>query len=219
MRNQTPYLDAPTTPIQLPGTKPRRRFRAWSGVAGLSLTLLLVTGFVIYGLPSPENPGGQLFGGLTGGTSANNRTGGSTASESCTFPAQRAERLEVPSELEPDRLQPKMRDAFQQARCAAKQDGVEILVKSAKRTAAEQRRLYRQEIKNRGSEAEARKWVLPPEESAHVKGTAVDVKPQSGAKWLEQNGNQWGLCRTIDREWWHFEYDQDWVGKRCPAPR
>ncbi|WHT19132.1 M15 family metallopeptidase [Crossiella sp. CA-258035] len=215
MRNQTNSLDAPTAPIPVPGTQPRRRFRTWTGVAGLSVALLLATGFVVYGLPSPAHPGGQLLG-LTTGTS----TGKTTENNpNCIFEPQKAERLEVPSELEPDRLEPAMREAFQAARCAARADGVDIFVKSARRTAAEQRRLYRAEIKKRGSEAEARKWVLPPEESAHVKGTAVDVKPQSGAKWLERYGSQWGLCRTIEREWWHFEHSADWAGKGCPDPR
>lgn len=229
MRNQNPgidgrpwpaglRLDAPTTPVPTPGTTPRRRFRVWTGLAGLSVALLLVAGFVVYGLPSPEHPAGQILPALTGDSPARNSPTGPTGAP-CTFPKQEAERLEVPSELEPDRLEPAMRDAFQAARCAAKAEGVQILIKSARRTAAEQRRLFRQAIKDRGSEAEARKWVLPPEESAHVKGTAVDVKPASAAKWLERNGNAWGLCRTIEREWWHFEHNADWVGQSCPAPK
>jgi D-alanyl-D-alanine dipeptidase len=57
--------------------------------------------------------------------------------------------------------------------------------------------------------------VLPPEESTHVTGRAVDIAPREGAAWLEANGNRWGLCRTFDNEWWHFEL-QTLPGTPCP---
>ena len=48
--------------------------------------------------------------------------------------------------------------------------------------------------------------MLSPARSAHVKGYAIDVHPQAMAAWLEQHGAAYGLCRTYDNEWWHFEY-------------
>ncbi|CAM2758580.1 D-alanyl-D-alanine carboxypeptidase family protein [Skermania piniformis] len=47
--------------------------------------------------------------------------------------------------------------------------------------------------------------MLPPGESTHVRGEAIDVGPQNGAAWLEANGSRYGLCRTFANEWWHFE--------------
>ncbi|MBP2475923.1 hypothetical protein JOF53_004795 [Crossiella equi] len=219
MRVPNHFHDAPTTPIQVPvdqlrGAKPRRRFPAWGGVLGLVVTLLFATGFVLYGLPPSEQDSGPR----------NYVGSGSSSSAAPTIPGcflreQTPVEEEVASELDPTKLEKGMRKAFEKARCAAMREKVEILIKSAKRTATEQARLFREEIKKRGSEKEARKWVLPPEESAHVKGTAVDVKPMSGAKWLERNGQQYGLCRTISREWWHFEHNADWVADGCPKPQ
>jgi len=62
----------------------------------------------------------------------------------------------------------------------------------------------------------ARRWVLPPGESAHVRGGAVDVGPESGARWLEQHGVRFGLCRRYDNEPWHFERLAAAKGSTCP---
>ncbi len=45
---------------------------------------------------------------------------------------------------------------------------------------------------------------------------AIDVGPCEGAAWLEANGNRWGLCRTYDNEWRHFEL-ATLPGFGCPA--
>jgi hypothetical protein len=58
--------------------------------------------------------------------------------------------------------------------------------------------------------------VLPPEESAHVAGIAVDVRPTSGARWLERHGRQYHLYRCYDNEWWHFEYRPEYAGQAPP---
>lgn len=65
--------------------------------------------------------------------------------------------------------------------------------------------------------AAARRWVLPPDDSTHVTGRAIDVGPRAGAAWLQTNGVRWGLCRTFDNEWWHFELVAV-PGTRCPRP-
>ncbi|MBW4716435.1 M15 family metallopeptidase [Saccharothrix obliqua] len=85
-------------------------------------------------------------------------------------------------------------------------DGVLIGLTSGHRDAEEQQRLFLAEVRRLGSEAEARRWVLPPEESSHVLGTALDVRPVEGARWLERHGARYGLFRVYDNEWWHFEH-------------
>jgi hypothetical protein len=48
--------------------------------------------------------------------------------------------------------------------------------------------------------------VLPPSESGHVHGIALDVRPVEGARWLERHGGRHHLYRIYANEWWHFEY-------------
>jgi hypothetical protein len=69
-----------------------------------------------------------------------------------------------------------------------------------------QQRLFDDEVRRSGSKASARMLVLPPAESNHVKGIALDVRPHEGARWLEEHGARYDLYRTHDNEWWHFEY-------------
>ena len=64
--------------------------------------------------------------------------------------------------------------------------GVELLVNSGWRSRAHQERLYEEAIAKYGSPEVARRWVLPPDESAHVQGKAVDVGPPAAARWLER---------------------------------
>ncbi|WP_039921682.1 D-alanyl-D-alanine carboxypeptidase [Amycolatopsis decaplanina] len=73
-------------------------------------------------------------------------------------------------------------------------------VTSGHRDAAEQHRLYLAEARLGG------KRVLPPQDSAHVGGTALDIRPREGAQWLEDHGARFALYRIYDNEWWHFEY-------------
>jgi hypothetical protein len=69
-----------------------------------------------------------------------------------------------------------------------------------------QQQLFDEEVRRCGSPVLARLLVLPPEESSHVNGTALDVRPSEGARWLEEHGARYHLYRTYDNEWWHFEY-------------
>ncbi|AHH96520.1 hypothetical protein GCM10010174_74760 [Kutzneria viridogrisea] len=104
-------------------------------------------------------------------------------------------------------LTPATGAAFARARCAALwQNGVLIGLTSGHRPHAEQLALFEQAVTRHGSVAAARAWVLPPGESAHVAGTALDIRPSEGAKWLERNGDRFGLYRTYANEWWHFEH-------------
>ncbi|MBN6038343.1 D-alanyl-D-alanine carboxypeptidase family protein [Amycolatopsis sp. 195334CR] len=104
-------------------------------------------------------------------------------------------------------LTPATRSAFTEARAVAFwRDRQLIGLTSGHRDADEQFRLYTEEVRRTGSTAAARRRVLPPEESGHVRGTALDIRPREGAHWLELHGAAHDLHRTYDNEWWHFEY-------------
>jgi hypothetical protein len=81
--------------------------------------------------------------------------------------------------------------------------------------------MFDEEVRRSGSPASARMLVLPPAESNHVKGIALDVRPHEGARWLEEHGARYDLYRIYDNEWWHFEYRPDSGGtppRRRPHP-
>ncbi|MEU6782891.1 hypothetical protein ABZ912_27160 [Nonomuraea angiospora] len=60
--------------------------------------------------------------------------------------------------------------------------------------------------------------LLPPAESPHVKGIALDIRPHEGARWLEDHGARYDLYRMCDNEWWHFEHRPE-TGGRPPRRR
>jgi D-alanyl-D-alanine carboxypeptidase len=104
-------------------------------------------------------------------------------------------------------LAPEALAAFTHARAEAFwRDGQLIGLTSGYRSPAEQYRIFIEEVRRTGSVAAARRQVLPPEESNHVRGLALDVRPTEGAWWLERHGGPYGLYRVYDNEWWHFEY-------------
>jgi zinc D-Ala-D-Ala carboxypeptidase len=109
--------------------------------------------------------------------------------------------------------------AFTAARTEALwRDGVLIGLTSGYRDAGEQKRLFAEEVRRSGSPAAARLRALPPDESRHVAGTALDVRPTEGARWLEQYGARYHLYRVYDNEWWHFEYHPDGAPQHLPYP-
>lgn len=112
-------------------------------------------------------------------------------------------------------LDPSLAAAYSLAAEEAHAQGVPLSITSGYRTEWQQRQLWEDGLATYGSPDAARRWVLPPEESTHVSGQAIDVGPQEGAQWLEANGNRWGLCRTFDNEWWHFELTTV-PGMPCP---
>jgi D-alanyl-D-alanine carboxypeptidase len=116
-----------------------------------------------------------------------------------------------------DHLEPALHHQVDQAIAAAAAAGVELHVTSGWRSRAEQEQLFQAAVRRYGSPEAASHWVLPPDQSAHVRGAAVDVGPRAGAQWLEQHGLQFGLCRRYDNEWWHFEPLAPAAGSSCPA--
>lgn len=117
---------------------------------------------------------------------------------------------------ETDGLTPALARSFARARAAAAADGVTIELVSGHRSAADQQGLFDAAVARYGSADAARRWVLPPEDSAHVSGEAVDVGPRAAARWLEANGERFGLCRRYANEWWHFERLAGDLGSTCP---
>jgi len=99
------------------------------------------------------------------------------------------------------------RAAFTAARAdALLRHGQLIGLTSGYRSPAVQQRMFDEQVRRSGSPASARTRVLPPAESPHVRGIALDVRPYDGARWLERHGAAYGLHRRYDNEWWHFEY-------------
>lgn len=114
---------------------------------------------------------------------------------------------------------PLLLSRFEAARVAAEAEGVHLYITSGFRTRERQAELFENAIKKYGSESEAAKWVLPPAYSHHPQGLALDINypgDPDGAKWLENNGYRFGLCRVYANEWWHFE-GVIAPGEKCPA--
>jgi D-alanyl-D-alanine carboxypeptidase len=103
------------------------------------------------------------------------------------------------------RLDPVLRDALRQAATDAGADGITLRVNGGWRSAQYQRALLRRAVETYGSIEAARQFALPPAESKHVTGEAVDVGPTDADDWLSQHGNEYGLCQIYANEPWHFE--------------
>ncbi|MEU7220202.1 M15 family metallopeptidase [Nocardia iowensis] len=115
-------------------------------------------------------------------------------------------------------LEPRLALAYTLAETEAHAQGVPLSITSGYRSFEEQQQMWDNGVATYGGPDAARRWVLPPEESTHVSGRAVDVGPIEGAQWLEANGTRWGLCRMYDNEWWHFELATT-PGGVCPPTR
>jgi D-alanyl-D-alanine carboxypeptidase len=116
------------------------------------------------------------------------------------------------------RLDPDLRAALQAAAADAKADGFDMSVSTGWRSRRYQGSLFKAAVVQYGSREEARKWVLPPSESDHVKGLAVDIVPTDADSWLSQHGAKYGLCQTYANEIWHYELSVI-PGGKCPASR
>ncbi|MEV4596709.1 D-alanyl-D-alanine carboxypeptidase family protein [Amycolatopsis sp. NPDC049253] len=116
-------------------------------------------------------------------------------------------------------LSPGTHAAFVSARTTALwRDGTLLGLTSGHRDAGVQDRLFTAEVRRTGSVALARRHTLPPTQSRHVTGTALDLRPRDGARWLELHGAAHHLYRVYDNEWWHFEYHPEGRPRRVPHP-
>ena len=109
------------------------------------------------------------------------------------------------------------RAALARAQHDAGRAGVTLTVNSGYRSAAYQKRIYDCWVAELGSPQAARQRALPPGESAHVAGYALDIAPQQAADWLEKSAGAYGLCRRYENEAWHFEYQASYAKRGCPA--
>ncbi|OLE28563.1 MAG: hypothetical protein AUG49_01995 [Catenulispora sp. 13_1_20CM_3_70_7] len=107
--------------------------------------------------------------------------------------------------------------AFLAAQAAAKAAGLPFILNSGYRSAAYQERIFQCWVTALGSAKAAHKYALPPNESAHVLGYAMDIAPPSSAAWLESTKGRFGLCRRYADEIWHFEYQAAYKTQGCPA--
>jgi D-alanyl-D-alanine carboxypeptidase len=118
----------------------------------------------------------------------------------------------------PKKLNATLEWRFKAAQAAAKLDGVSLAITSGYRSYSRQSYLFNDAIKRYGSYQAAARWVSPPDISHHPMGLAIDVnypKEPGSAKWLEENGYKFGLCRVFKNEWWHFEGNIA-PGWKCP---
>lgn len=118
-----------------------------------------------------------------------------------------------------DGLTAATRAAFEAARAEALwRHGVLIGLTDGYRDAHAQAQLFADTVRRTGSLSLALQWTLPPHESRHVIGTALDVRPIEGARWLDRYGARHQLYQVYDNEWWHFEYRPDGRPPRLPHP-
>ncbi|HEY3870227.1 MAG TPA: D-alanyl-D-alanine carboxypeptidase family protein [Actinocrinis sp.] len=118
-----------------------------------------------------------------------------------------------------DGLTPAARAAFEAARTEALWCHGELIgLTCGYRDAYAQAQLFADTVRRTGSHRLALQWTLPPHESRHVTGTAMDVRPAEGARWLERYGSRHHLYRPYDNEWWHFEYRPEGRPPRLPHP-
>lgn len=118
-----------------------------------------------------------------------------------------------------DGLTPPTRAAFEAARGEALwRDGVLIGLTDGYRDASMQAELLASAVRRTGSVRLALQRILPPDQSRHVRGTALDVRPAEGARWLDRYGARHYMYRIYDNEWWHFEYRPEGRPPRLPRP-
>ena len=124
-----------------------------------------------------------------------------------------------PASVSLDGTDPGLHAALAAAEDALTEAGLELIVNSGYRTAEHQQRLLDEAITEYGSYEEASRWVFQPQRSMHVQGLAVDIGSGPAADWLQAHGAPFGICRTLEWEWWHFEWRQAWQDRGdCPSP-
>jgi hypothetical protein len=94
------------------------------------------------------------------------------------------------------RMRPDTALAFDRLAAAARRAGMELIIASAFRTDAEQRRLF--------AAHPDPKWVARPGASLHRLGTELDLGPPSAYGWLARHAPTFHFVRRYAWEPWHF---------------
>jgi zinc D-Ala-D-Ala carboxypeptidase len=118
---------------------------------------------------------------------------------------------------QPKGLRPDVLDAWHRLRAKAEEQGLRLCLNDGKRSVGQQQREFAEAVRRFGTVELAARYVLPPEKSMHVRGIAVDVQPLASAGWVERSGGALGWCRRYQNEYWHFEYDPNYMAAGCPA--
>ena len=113
-------------------------------------------------------------------------------------------------------LDPALLNALRRAADDAADDGVEFVVNGGWRSPEYQEQLLREAVSKYGSAAEAARWVITPDRSAHVAGGAVDIGPAEARAWLSEHGARYGLCQIYRNEPWHYELRPEAIERGCP---
>jgi hypothetical protein len=95
-------------------------------------------------------------------------------------------------------MRPDVAQAFDALAAAARAAGHRLVINSALRTDAEQRRLWAQRPDPR--------WVAPPGTSLHRYGTELDLGPPSAYGWLAANARRFGFIKRYAWEPWHWGF-------------
>ena len=126
----------------------------------------------------------------------------------------------VPQPKRPQQLNPQLSARFNAARTVGASHGYTIEIRSGWRSVNHQQHLFDAAVKKYGSAQTATKWVLPPRDSMHTFGLAIDVKYSGDIRgasfWFQKYSSHFGLCRRYQNEWWHYEPLVS-PGQPCPA--
>ena len=137
-------------------------------------------------------------------------------------PGERSLGLEklVSQPKRPQQLDPQLVARFNAARTVGASHGYTIEIRSGWRSVNHQQHLFNVAVKKYGSAQAATKWVLPPKDSMHTFGLAIDVKYsgniRSASFWFQKYSSHFGLCRRYQNEWWHYEPLVS-PGQPCPT--
>ncbi|MFD4669783.1 M15 family metallopeptidase [Lentzea sp. NPDC058450] len=191
------------------------RFARLDVVAGKGLWIVVVAlvAGCSAGAPGPHAGGS----GDAGGVSAAGEAPSGRVAGDGSIPEGQSISLDDDQHAAIANLDPELLAAVRKAAAAAK-SRVEFRVTSGWRSREYQQRLLDQAIDLYRSEEEARRWVHPPEKSAHVTGKAIDIGPTNADDWLIQHGSDYGLCQAYANEMWHFELLTT-PGGQCPQPQ
>jgi len=126
----------------------------------------------------------------------------------------------VPQLKRPQQLDPRLLARFTAARTVGASHGYTVEIRSGWRSVNHQQHLFNAAVKKYGSVQAATKWVLPPKDSMHTFGLAIDVKYagniRSASFWFQKYSSHFGLCRRYQNEWWHYEPLVS-PGQPCPT--